>query len=139
MLAQATIQEIFRQAWTHERRMSESVTSLVQKPPKINEIALRLSTEYLRLLTIELIHRSNRIAQLEEQEHSRATSSKARHEPSLLQPARSHDDHHPLDRQLEEDDERVDKDEDDPSSSHVSGLIEVRHLKKVTPGVLLDF
>jgi hypothetical protein len=41
---------------------------MVEKPPKINEISLRLSTEYLRLFAIECIHRATQVAQQEEEE-----------------------------------------------------------------------
>jgi hypothetical protein len=60
------VQEIFRQSWTNERK--SSLKLMVEKPPKINEIALRLSAEYLRRFTIELVHRSTQVARQEEQE-----------------------------------------------------------------------
>lgn len=41
---------------------------MVEKPPKINDIALRLSAEYMRLFTIELVHRSTQVARQEEKE-----------------------------------------------------------------------
>ncbi|WAQ88075.1 hypothetical protein PtA15_9A200 [Puccinia triticina] len=103
-----TIQEIFRQAWTNERK--SSLKLMVEKPPKINEIGLRLSTEYLRLFTIELIHRATQVAQQEEEEEQEV-------------------------RRLNEKDGAA----DDNLRSALKGLIQLRHLQKAAPGVLLDF
>lgn len=104
-----TVQEIFRQSWTNERK--SSLKLMVEKPPKINEMALRLSAEYLRLFTIELVHRSTQVAQQEEKE---------------------------------EENERLQDSASSPAGDHnlragLKGLIQLRHLHKAAPGVLLDF
>ncbi|KAH9814326.1 hypothetical protein DFH28DRAFT_1127348 [Melampsora americana] len=93
----ATIHEIFKQTWTADRLSSLEATS--EPPPKINDAALHLSVEYLRLFTIELIHRANEAAGASENQGNS-------------------------------------KGKDDTDSEY---LIEVRHLQKVAPGVLLDF
>lgn len=78
-----------------------SLEATSEPPPKINDAALHLSVEYLRLFTIELIHRANEAAGgSEDQGNSKA------------------------------------KAKEDAESEY---LIEVRHLQKVAPGVLLDF
>ncbi|KAA1066500.1 hypothetical protein PGT21_031769 [Puccinia graminis f. sp. tritici] len=108
-----TIQEIFRQAWTNERKTSLQL--MVEKPPKINEISLRLSTEYLRLFAIECIHRATQVAQQEEEEEAQ----QAEEETNRLKDANETG--------------------DDNLRSALKGLIQLRHLQKAAPGVLLDF
>ncbi|KNZ52252.1 uncharacterized protein VP01_3633g1 [Puccinia sorghi] len=104
-----TVHEIFRQSWTNERK--SSLKLMVEKPPKINDIALRLSAEYMRLFTIELVHRSTQVARQEEKE---------------------------------EENERLHDSPSSPAGDHnlragLKGLIQLRHLHKAAPGVLLDF
>ncbi|EFP83805.2 hypothetical protein PGTUg99_027632 [Puccinia graminis f. sp. tritici] len=108
-----TIQEIFRQAWTNERKTSLQL--MVEKPPKINEISLRLSTEYLRLFAIECIHRATQVAQQEEEEEAQ----QAEEEKNRLKDAN--------------------ETADENLRSALKGLIQLRHLQKAAPGVLLDF
>lgn len=60
-LLKSTIHEIFKQTWTTDRL--SSLVSATESPPKINDVALHLSAEYLRRFTIELIHRSNQLAE----------------------------------------------------------------------------
>ncbi|MBW0500859.1 hypothetical protein O181_040574 [Austropuccinia psidii MF-1] len=94
----ATIHEIFRLVWASDRL--SSLASASEPPPKINDAALHLSAEYLRLFTVELFHRANQAAESEPQPPDTASSSQ---------------------------------------DYEIRGLIEVRHLQKVAPGVLLDF
>ncbi|KAI7965689.1 hypothetical protein MJO29_001437 [Puccinia striiformis f. sp. tritici] len=85
---------------------------MVEKPPKINEISLKLSAEYLQLFTIELIYKSTQVAQ--QQEHQ--------------------------DDQDDGDGDGDGEDgEDDKLRAGLKGLIQLNHLQHAAPGVLLDF
>lgn len=52
---QATIHELFRLTWATDRLTS---AASLDSQPKINDAALHLSAEYLRLFTVEAVHRA---------------------------------------------------------------------------------
>jgi len=65
----ATIHEIFRMTWASDRLTS---AASLDSQTKINEPALHLSAEYLRLFTVEAIHRAAKAAKEEQQKGTRA-------------------------------------------------------------------
>ncbi|KAG0145442.1 hypothetical protein CROQUDRAFT_658614 [Cronartium quercuum f. sp. fusiforme G11] len=103
----ATIHEIFKQTWTNDRL--SSLSNANEPIPKINDVALHLSVEYLRLFTIELIHRSNKLAE-------------------------EHDDEEKNDHNEKNEIKGVNN-----NDFNSNCLIEVKHLQQVAPGALLDF
>ncbi|KAI8444644.1 hypothetical protein BY996DRAFT_2551311 [Phakopsora pachyrhizi] len=111
----ATIHEIFRIVWAKDRlSQAGSTSSLSDLPPRINDQALGLSAEYLRLFTLELIHRSVRAA-IEESETQKSCK---------------------IDQEDGDIDDQLKSAEGDGFAGR---LVEVKNLQKIAPGVLLDF